>query len=254
MQEERIQAESPHAAPFPPPRVATRMNFKPNDKLRHAGKPEWGVGVVLAAQQASHEGKPCQRLTVRFDNAGKKTITTAFADLRPFDPAQSLPQNPLQDTTLAPARAPDQPRPRPAPASSKPTNHTHHADDANHAAESFPDPASARRRLAAIPDAASDPFLPLPARLRETLNLYQFEPQNRSLLDWASIQSGLRDPLSQFSRHELEQHFQTFRINLDRHLKDLLADARKAGLDTAPFLAAAPAPAHHALRRINPNR
>jgi hypothetical protein len=221
------------------------MNFKTNDKLRHAGKPEWGVGVVLAAQQASHEGKPCQRLTVRFDNAGKKTITTAFADLRPFEsiPPHTPHQNPV--------------RPRPvtsATAHPQPGNPAHHADDANHAAESFPDPASARRRLAAIPEAASDPFLPLPNRLRETLNLYQFEPQNRSLLDWASIQSGLRDPLSQFSRHDLEQHFQTFRINLDRHLKDLLADARKAGLDTAPFLAAAPSPAHHALRRINPHR
>lgn len=220
------------------------MNFKPNDKLRHAGKPEWGVGVVLAAQQDSHEGKPCQRLTVRFDNAGKKTITTAFADLRPFESSQIPPQT----TPRPPARSANG-----AP-SLPPPSHHHHDDDANHAAESFPDPASARRRLAAVPEAATDPFLPLPARLRETLGLYRFEPQNRSLLDWASIQSGLRDPLSQFSRHELEQHFQTFRINLDRHLKDLLTDARKAGLDTAPFLAAAPAPAHHALRRINPNR
>ena len=56
------------------------------------------------------------------------------------------------------------------------------------------------------------------------------------------------------SRHELEQHFTNFRIRLDRHLKSLLDEARRTRVDTRPIIANAPAPAQHALRRINPAR
>src|SRR5262245_5175983 len=52
------------------------------DSVIHADKPEWGSGEVLIAEQGIHEGKPCQRLTIRFTRAGMKTLSTAFANLK----------------------------------------------------------------------------------------------------------------------------------------------------------------------------
>jgi hypothetical protein len=48
----------------------------------HAGKPEWGVGVVSSAQNVTQDGKPSQRLTIRFERAGLKTVSTAVASIR----------------------------------------------------------------------------------------------------------------------------------------------------------------------------
>ncbi|MEM9063875.1 MAG: DUF3553 domain-containing protein [Planctomycetota bacterium] len=57
--------------------------FTVGDEVVHPKKPEWGVGAVTKAEKAVHEGKPCQRLSIRFDRAGMKTVSTAFAALRP---------------------------------------------------------------------------------------------------------------------------------------------------------------------------
>src|SRR3954462_1569369 len=61
------------------------------DSVVHASKPEWGAGEILLAESISHEGKPVQRLTIRFTRAGTKTISTAFADLRPSSQMPYLP-------------------------------------------------------------------------------------------------------------------------------------------------------------------
>ncbi len=55
--------------------------FKAGDRVIHQAKPEWGVGEVTKADHATHDGEPCQRLTIRFDRAGPKTITTAIAGI-----------------------------------------------------------------------------------------------------------------------------------------------------------------------------
>ncbi|USN99550.1 MAG: DUF3553 domain-containing protein [Phycisphaeraceae bacterium] len=211
--------------------------FNPNDRVRHAGKPEWGTGIVLTAQNISHEGKPCQRLTVRFDQAGKKTVSTAFADLRPLgNPAKEQPvatpeKTPARKPTAAPVSAPEPP-----------------PNEESLSSEEI------RARLVALPEEISDPFRKVEERLQETLSLYRYDPESRALLDWATAQTGLRDTLSVLSRHELEQQFGVFRIGLDRHLRDLLAEAKRAGVDAARCLAAAPAAAQQALRRINHGR
>ncbi|MBZ0171416.1 MAG: DUF3553 domain-containing protein [Phycisphaerales bacterium] len=205
-------------------------DFQTHDRVRHAGKPDWGVGIVLSVQRATHEGRPCQRLTVRFDQAGKKTISTAFADLRPLDlrPAPTRPA-PRKRRPASPAPAPVPSPPPEAPGS----------------------PEEIRTLLVALPNRLSDPFRPLSDRLTDTLDMYQFEQESRTLLDWASIQTGLRDTLSILSRHELEHAFGVFRIALDRHLKVLLVESRRAGLDVSDLIAPAPSAAHQALRRIN---
>jgi hypothetical protein len=81
--------------------------------------------------------------------------------------------------------------------------------------------------MTAIPDDAVDPFQTDAARLRAVLGLYRFEPTPGSLIDWAAAQSGLSDPLSHFSRHELEEYFGDFQRNLDKALGKAVADAAK---------------------------
>ena len=214
--------------------MPTTTEFYPNDQLQHPGKPEWGVGTVVSAQPLTHEGSPCQRLTVRFSGAGKKTINTAFAKLARIGEANQ----PEPKSTSRPAR-PLQAPPAPAsPASSGPE----------------PDKAAVIERLAQLPGALTDPFRDLESRLIETLECYRNQPDERGLLQWASIRSGLADPMSVLNRHELEEHFANHRIRLDRHLKSLLEEARRERLDTRPIIAGAPAGAQHAIRRINPGR
>lgn len=105
--------------------------------------------------------------------------------------------------------------------------------------------------MAALPAEASNPFLSASRRLEFVLSLYRFEPQTR-LIDWAVAQSGLGDPLSRFSRHELEQFFQLWAFERDAALQRLLADQEFRGRpEVVQRIAAKAAPAAQAaIRRI----
>lgn len=212
------------------------------DNVVHASKPEWGSGEVLVAEPVIHEGKPCQRLTIRFTRAGTKTISTAFAELRPASDMPRLPDEPaLPEPSAMPARE--------SPASQA-------------AAERADDPlakaamdATVLEMLTRLPEAATDPFTSLKARMSATLALYRFTASGGSLLDWAAIQTGLKDPLARFNRHELEQWFQRFQLELDRHLVKVYRDLKKSDPQAlAELLASAPQAARIALRRNDADR
>ncbi|MBL9031992.1 MAG: DUF3553 domain-containing protein [Phycisphaerae bacterium] len=203
----------------------TTRDWKLGQLVVHAGKPEWGVGEIRSAQAAVEDGKSCQRLVVRFERAGVKTLSTAYADLRAPDDA-------------IPAR--DQFAKAPASA------------DSPFAELEKPDLAAL---MSALPEAATDPFKPKAARLAATLALYRFSSTGASLLDWAAAQTGLSDPLTRFSRHELEQLFDRFRVNLDGHLRQLAFELRREDAPAlARALAAAAPPAQQALRRLGVGR
>jgi hypothetical protein len=199
----------------------TQWSF--GDKVVHAGKPEWGTGLVTAAAKTVHEGKPCQRLTIRFDRAGLKTISTAIADLREATTAAVAAEIPQTDEQAA---------------------------WANGLAGGTP-----AEILARLPEAATDPFSSLADRLKATLNLYKFSDAAASLLDWAAVQSGLKDPLSRFNRHELEQMFKRYAFVRDEHLKKLAIEMRRkdpSGLDQ--MIRSALPQAQQALRRLDAKR
>jgi hypothetical protein len=106
-----------------------------------------------------------------------------------------------------------------------------------------------------VPEIASDPFRTRKSRLESTLSLYRFSGTGASLLDWAAMQSGLKDPLARFNRHELERFFERFQNSLDAHLKRLVLELKKAEPQAlAEVLAAAPAFAKQALRRADAGR
>lgn len=227
----------------------TTREWSYGDKVVHAGKPEWGIGLVTGASGAVHEGKPCQRVVVRFERAGVKTLTTAIAELRP---ASDLPSIPLVEEPAGSANAgvngvlgsspPSAGEPAPGLASGG----------------GWLDRAAAQSPveiMCKLPGATHDPFTPLSARLKATIDLYRFTDSGGSLLDWAAAQSGLKDPLSRFSRHELEQLFKRFTFVRDEHLKKLVLDMRKQDVLTLQqMLKAAPAPVQQALKRLDIGR
>ncbi|MFN0131389.1 MAG: DUF3553 domain-containing protein [Phycisphaerales bacterium] len=201
--------------------MSTR-DWKLGELVVHGGKPEWGVGEVRSAQAATEDGRPCQRLVVRFERAGIKTLTTAYADLRtPQDAMPARDEIAKSDSPLTQELG-------------------------------KPDLAA---MIATLPEDATDPFKPKRLRLQSTLKLYRFTAAGASLLDWAAAQTGLSDPLTRFSRHELEQLFDRFRANLDGHLRQLVLELRREDAATlAQAAAGAPPAAQHALRRLGVGR
>jgi hypothetical protein len=218
------------------------------DTVRHATRPEWGHGKVSKAETTLHEGKPCQRLTINFDRAGLKTLSTAFADLETPRPAPMGGPGHSAETLGMDASAH-----RRNNGDSKTVTSATSEPNLNDAF--LPQTESIGDVLARLPDAATDPFRTLEARLRATLALYRFQPTGASLLDWAASQTGMADPLSKCNRHELEAHFQRFRVRLDAHLVALARDAAKAdpGLLTR-LRPDAPSQARSALDRLNTRR
>mgnify|MGYP002777672310 CR=1 FL=1 len=189
-------------------------------KVCHTAKPEWGIGVVTDALGIVQDGISCQRLTIRFDKAGTKTVSTAFAKLAPATDTLARPAATTSDPLLL----------------------------AEIKAESG-------KVFEAIPDPAGDPFAPLVKRAAATLDLYRFSPTGASLLEWAVMQSRHRDPLSLHNRHELEQLFNRFRQNLDQHARKTLKELKRQ--DPAAFanvVAQARPEAKAALRRIDIDR
>lgn len=194
------------------------------DRVVHAAKPEWGTGTVTSAQPDVHEGKTCQRLSIRFDRVGIKTINTALADLRPEADAPLL-----------------------APAVDHPAGGGHDPFGAASAAAG-----DAKAVMTRLPDAATDPFSTPRARLKATFDLYRFGLEGGLLIDWAAMQSGLKDPMTRFNRHELEDLFKRFMVNRDDHLKRLALELKR----TDPALLAeavrtAPRGAQQVLRRLD---
>lgn len=199
--------------------------WRPGDRVIHTGRPEWGVGAVEAVSPTTENGTPCQRIRVRFDRAGAKTLSTAYARLKPAADGMEIEHMHMQDRM----------------------------QDAEETGGSWLAALEAKPladRLVEVPEPARDPFLPLAKRFQNALDLYRFRAEGASLLDWATMQTQLKDPLSAMSRHELEEYFKRFRHALDQHTADLAAELKRSdptGLER--MVAAAPDEAQRALRR-----
>lgn len=188
-------------------------DFRQGDRVRHAARPEWGLGIVQSVQPLNTEGMPAQRIVIDFANTGRITVNTAYANIVPDG----------TDLASIPTR-----KPGPGATSGGGDDGWLAALERSQSASSSAAPASSNgedgdgRSLTALPDKCADPFLPLGHRLTHTLDLYRFTNDSRSLIDWAVAQTGLDDPLSAHTRHELEHAFSIFSQLRDTHLKELL--------------------------------
>ena len=172
----------------------TTQRFEFGDRIIHADKPEWGVGQVIGVEDVALDGAPGQRLKIRFEREGLKTLATQIADLQPAEAQTAMER---AEAGIVPGLNPD--------ASEK----------------------VIREVMTTIPESARDPFASLTVRLSATFALYRFEQTGASLIDWAAAQSGLTDPLSRFNRHELEEFFRRYAISRDEQLRGLLDEARR---------------------------
>lgn len=57
-------------------------DFIPGVFVRHPAQPDWGIGQVQSAVGS--------RVTVNFENAGKRTINTAVIDLQQVDETDTV--------------------------------------------------------------------------------------------------------------------------------------------------------------------
>ncbi len=200
----------------------TEIRFKTGDRVRHDKRPEWGIGQVQRVENVHVAGKPAQRLVIRFSNAGQKTISSLGAVIRPM---------PVEMPRLN------------GSANAEPgtlVDREGGAETGWLGAISKEKPEGA---MVELPHEATDPFLPREARFKATLDLYRFQPTGRSLIDWAVARSGLEDPLSRFTRHELEQFFERWAFLRGKHLAKLVEEmkhdngAMDAALQSAPHAA-----------------
>lgn len=222
--------------------------WKSGDVILHTGRPEWGKGVVVSAESVTASGGGgAQRLVVRFDRAGTKAISTEFATLARAHTAAVL--DGLAHRSLA-ERGP--PSAAPTPNSTSPSATPAPFSTPSEGQPEGPVDAQALTRL---PEDATDPFTTPARRLAATLGLYRFHERGSSLLDWAAMQTGLRDPLTRFSRHELEQQFRRFQAALEAHLKRVVKDVRRADPGSIAAIVAAASPAAQlAMKRCDAGR
>ncbi|HMN97163.1 MAG TPA: DUF3553 domain-containing protein [Phycisphaerales bacterium] len=176
----------------------TYTPFTAGELLRHPQRPEWGQGTVQRVETVSSRGKPDQRLWIRFSNAGLKTLLSSVAGLERIEPAADSDE--LRGGTLAEREVSGE------------------TGWLGQISKRRPEDA-----MTELPAIVSDPFVPATRRLEFLLKLYRFNPFEK-LLDWAVAQSGLGDPLSRFSRHELEQQFRLWAVERDSALGRLIQD------------------------------
>ena len=190
--------------------------------MRHRAKPEWGIGTVTRVEAMVMNGTPDWRVAVRFPNAGLKTLVMSAAPLERVEGDE----------------------PTGAPGAAAMADLERHADD-----ELLGPMAQKKLReaMAELPERVTDPFKTIEQRIELTLELYRFEPTGRSLMDWAVAQTALDDPLSTFNRHELEQFFERWALERDRHLVRLLKESHGNGRDCAGMI---PPPIATRLRRV----
>ncbi len=204
----------------------SQRKFQFGDRVRHVRRPEWGIGSIVKIEQTALNGQPAQRLSVRFPNAGLKTLVAANAELELVTAERS---NVAVDEA-------------------HPVNEWENLSE-----EDWLEPLARRKveeAMTRLPPEIRDPFNSLRKRLVLCLDLYRFEKTGRGLIDWAVAQTGLDDPLSRFTRHELEQLFEPWSSQRQQHLGRLLGEAQsELGLVRELVASATPA-AQQAVRRI----
>lgn len=170
--------------------------YQQGDVVTHPRRPEWGQGVVKAAQAIVHQGNAAQRLSIEFANHGRVVINTAVAPLAPKGKKQTM------SSSIAAGKGW--------------LDQLERSNKNSH-------------ELWELPEALTDVFSSDLQRLAATLDSYKFTTEPRPLIDWAVIQTGMNDPLTKYTRHDLEQAFARFARNRDQHLKELIRQLKRNG-------------------------
>ncbi len=218
---------------------AQQRRYERGDRVKHRQRPEWGVGTVTKAEDIANANVAAQRIAVRFPNAGLKTLNTKVADIEiVIEGVEQHMNGSANGNGAARSRAE--------------IVRGVEADE-----EHWLAPVAEKEReqaLQAIPEAATDPFSGIRSRVKATFELYRFDQSGKGLMDWAIAQTGIEDPLSTYTRHELEEKFDRWVASRDDHLRCLLADDECTPEIVRELLVEAPAAAQQAVQRISARR
>lgn len=204
--------------------------FASGDRVKHVRRPEWGVGTITKIEDAAMNGHHTSRLSIRFPNAGMKTLISDQADLEKVT-GNSDPYDSGDSTNVAA------------------WDKVGEGGWLSGVAEK-----KIKEQMISLPGDLKDPFNSLAKRLSLTLGLYRFDRSGRGLTDWAVAQSGLDDPLSRFTRHDLEQFFDRWAGERDNHLAKLAHEARLEPAAVQAAMKSAPPAGLNALRRFTGSR
>jgi len=145
---------------------------------------------VDQARQITHQGQQAQRLVVTFAHRGRVAINTAVAPLQ----ARKNKANTMSNAATTTGRG---------------------------WLDTLADKQS-EHELHRLPEPMVDPFSSVTERLKATLDNFRFNAQPRPLIDWAIAQTGLDDPLTLYTRQELEQEFQRFAYTREKNLLEVV--------------------------------
>lgn len=192
--------------------------FNVGDRVRHTTRPEWGVGTIQKVQAILHEGHKAQRLSIEFERNGRMTLNSAVANLI------SAEENKVGIGITT--------------------------DDSKGWLNAM-EKSDPKELLMSLPDSTGDLLSGLATRLDATLDLYRYSTEPASLIEWAAVQLSISDPLSQFTRPELEQHFDYYAMKRDAHLRELVRAIQREGRGDVlkEALAKTSAPARKALAK-----
>jgi hypothetical protein len=182
------------------------VTYRRSDRVVHPKRPEWGVGVVNQVDLVTQDGRQVQRLTVTFEHHGRVVINTAIAPLLPAgDRTQDA--NPSMNATRTPTSASDGGWLAALERNGKPKG----------------------SELWALPTSFSDPFVNDATRLDSVLDSFRFGVDARGLIDWAIGQTGLSDPLSKYTRHDLEQAYQHYARDRELLMREMVRNLKRQG-------------------------
>ena len=187
------------------------QRFQVGDQVAHPRRPEWGSGRVVKADTITHEGGEAQRLRVDFANKRNTIINTAIAPLVPSGaPGTAEPKglNPDMNTTR----------------SQTPSAGAGWLDDLEGGGAG-----QGQRNLWDLPYQLDDPFSSLEQQLDAALETFKYSTEPGPLFQWAVTQTGLDDPLTQYTRVELEQAFPRYTRDRDNRLFDLVRQLKRQG-------------------------
>lgn len=215
--------------------MPTITHFEKGDRVQHPKRPEWGSGTVRDTQPITHEGEAAQRVTIDFVGKGRVVINAAIAPLEKIGEAP------------APKKAPDKNYDGSAAQlwAGSPTQATKSGSGAGMAAiktqkhngtpaskdnwlDELETAGGKKHELWELPDDLNNPFATPEQRLKATLDTYKFSTEPRALIEWARVQTGLDDPLTRYTRPELEQAFPRFARDRDAHLRAIVRDLKRS--------------------------
>jgi hypothetical protein len=170
--------------------------------VRSATRPDWGNGKVLQVKPIQNDGQSAHRVQVHFERTGLRWIIAP--------PAR------LVSPTAEPERA---------------------AGWIEQMGKSSLDD-----RLRAIPAEVVDMLGTPRQRLAALVPLFAVTNEPRSLMRWAIDQTGVTDPLSHWSRDELQIALADFCVDRDSHFRNVAAliqikegpEALRAVIDEVP--------------------